>query len=153
MADAELESILSDIKNAIQGVLNETQDLFAITVAASTYANVYAKYTSQAEVPYVQRMESGGLADKNNYEVVVGTLESTIINNTTGNAAYANATDGYDDGYITDIVESGSGYRWRNSEIYNNPIPRPFMEQGGDIYVDEILIPRIDAALTSLLGG
>ena len=153
MADAEFESILAEVTNAIQNVLNETRDLFAITVSASTYANVYDKYTSHAKAPYVQRMESGGLADKNNYEVIVGALESTITNNTTGNAAYANAKDGYDAGYINDIIESGSGYRWRESEIYSNPIARPFMEKGGDIYVDEVLIPRIDAALTALLGG
>lgn len=152
MADAELNSILAEVKNGIQQVLHDYIPVFKDTVAASTGELVYAKYTSPAEVPYMQRESAGGLADPNNYEVQEGDLQLTIFNNTTGNAAYS-GSDGWDSGYINDIIESGSGYHWRNSEMYRHPVARPFMEKAGDTFVDDILIPLIDMKMKQILGG
>jgi alcohol dehydrogenase YqhD (iron-dependent ADH family) len=132
--------------------------------ATDIMAHVYERYiTNTREVEITDRLCEAVLmtmiketprviADPNNYEVQEGDLQMTIINNTTGNPAYS-GSDGRDSGYINDIIESGSGYHWRNSEMYRHPVARPFMEKAGDTLVDDVLIPLIDMKMNQILGG
>ena len=153
MADAELDKIVKGIKTAIAQQLEAIKPDFADAMAKYGSKKVYKAYVSTAKKKYQRRGVSGGLADPSNYEVSRKGLTLTVINNTTGNSAYENS-DGWDEDYITDIIESGSGYHWRNSEIYQNqPWERPFMEETGDQFVDTVLAPTLDAVISEYLGG
>lgn len=87
-----------------------------------------------------------GIADTWNYEVYSEKLKLRLVNNTKGNINYQ-WTQGWDVGYITDIIESGQGYHWKGSDIYQMNLARPFMEDGLDDFVDSYLIPKLDQLL------
>lgn len=150
MADAELEKILKGLETTIKQQLDALKPDFADAMAKYGSKIVYKGYTPKM---YKRRKEAGGIADPANYEVTRKDLTLTVTNETTGNSMY-DQTDGWDPGYITDIIESGSGYHWRGSEIYQNqPWPRPFMEETGDRFFDTVLAPTLDAVISDYLGG
>lgn len=152
MADAELDSIVNEIKARIQTELHNIAPFFQEQMAKGADEAVKT-YKSSAKVKYQRRGSSGGMSDPKNYEIQEGDLSLTVFNNTLGNSAYENS-DGWDSGYINDIIETGEGYHWRKSEIYENqPWPRPFMEETGDRVVDQIIIPTVDAVVKQILGG
>ena len=88
----------------------------------SAETNVYAAYEP---TQYMRRMS---LNQDDAYDRSAEGLTLTIDNTTTGNAEQAG--EGYDPGEIGDIIESGIGYHWHNSQIYQSQQPRPWMEQG-----------------------
>lgn len=155
-ADLELSRILMDIKNEIRMTMLRNMDSCRKVFAQHAENDVLDMY---APAVYVRRSENGayngttGIADEKSYEITVQDLTMTIESCVQGNPRYENSKDGWDPGDITGIIESGHGYNWKNSEIYRNPIPRPWMEQAGDDFVDNLLGPMIDIALTNLLGG
>lgn len=153
MADAELGVILKAIEIGIRQTLNECKKPIAVYIAASTQGKVYDAYRSGADVPYQRRETNGGLKDPDNYEVTVDGMELTVVNNTKGNPMYQNS-QGWDEGYITDLIESGDGYHWTQSEIYREmPWERPFMEQSGDEFIDEVFSTMLDMKMAEILGG
>ena len=122
-------------------------------VSRSAEINVYGAYTP---AEYERRgADGGGIADKDNYEVHTDALQRSdtaftagmrLYNNTKGNLKYQ-WSEGWDDDFITDIIESGHGYHWKRSEIYQMNLPRPFMEQGLDDFVDGYLTQKLDELL------
>lgn len=138
--DEILKEELQAIENETQGILHAFIPQLKKCVSESVEKNVYPAYHPRQ---YERREDSGGLSDVDNYTVEEGKLSLTLINETVGNARYSD-TQGWDPGPITDIIESGSGYHWTGSEIYQSqPYPRPFMEQALDTFVDVYLVPTI----------
>ena len=145
----DFSDVFQDLEKKIDAYMrdNTTREI-ASKVFAETACRedgndlVYSLY-SPGE--YVRRGENGGLADWRNYETVNnGVMTITVYNNTVGNPNYAPpASEGYDEGFINDIIESGRGYWWRKSSIYRSRLPRPFMDKACDKFVDDYLMPMI----------
>ncbi len=139
--DEIVKEEIKKVESDVQSILHAYIPQFKKCVSDSVVENVYSAYYPEK---YVRRRSNGGLSDPENYTVTEGKLSLSLINETPGNSEYADS-EGWDSGPITDIIESGSGYHWTNSKIYNlQPYPRPFMEQALDTFVDEYLIPTID---------
>jgi hypothetical protein len=128
----EFRTIMQNAENKIQGVMHDSIDDFKNTVSEHAKSDVYPLYTPMR---YFRRMDAGGLSDTANYEVTEGRLELTLNNKTKSGAPYGYSID------ITDVVEEGNGYGWRD-------IPaRPFMDKALEEFAHEILEPRIREAL------
>lgn len=93
---------------------------------------------------YYKRRKTGGLDDEENmklsFEGINGEYEITMINTTKGNSNYSNA-EGYTEGYISDIIEEGSGYGY-DLDAYIGA--RPFQEVTQNIidftdYIDTVV--------------
>ena len=136
---SELDAILAAIKSDIQTGLHDLIPDFKKCVSKSAEENVYPLY---APTEYERRMGNGGLSDEGNYEVLENDMGLTLINNTTGNEQQPG--EGYDLGPITDLIEGGYGYHWKQSEMYNNPMPRPFMEHALDDFGETKVEPMLD---------
>lgn len=137
----DFEDVFEQIKREVNSVITspESQKKLQEHMRYSAYENVYPYY---APVEYERRYANGGLGDPENYEVIPGNMELTVINNTTGNGAQPG--ERWTSGYINDIIENGVGYGWKRSAIYQmQPYPRPFMQKGIDEFVDEYLLPEI----------
>ena len=119
-------------------------------------AQIYDKvYSAYSPTQYVRRYDEGGLADKANMQesVDAGQMTLHVVNLTTGNEEYADSPDGFDSGFITDIIEKGVGYRWRKSEIYQNqPFPRPFLNETEKEVIRDGSVERCLAEGLSVLG-
>lgn len=151
MADLEFNSILLAIKNEIGMQLVKTAPMCRTMFATHAVNDVLEKYDA---TQYERRGSGGGgIEDEKSYEVTVNVpeLTMTIESTATGNPRYEK-TDGYDPGYITDIIESGEGYNWKRSVIYKEKLPRPWMEEAGDDFVDNLLPIYLDGAMARLLG-
>lgn len=155
-ADLELSRIIFDIKNEIKYTMIKQIEPCRKMFAQHAQNDVLDKY---APTGYMRRSEDGayngttGVADEKSYEVTVNDLSMKIESCVQGNPRYENSRDGWDPGDITGIIESGRGYNWKNSVIYKTGMPRPWMEEAGDDFADNLLMPMIDIALTKLLGG
>lgn len=170
MADAELQRIITSVKNEIAMTMINNMDacrkMFATHASNAVFGGTPDKDDMAPEEmigsnKYISRTAYGpyggtyGVGDERSYEVTVdrGGLSMNIESTVQGNPRYADS-EGWDSGNITDILEGGSGYHWTHSWIYGSqPYPRPWMEQAGDDFVDNLLGPMIDIALTNLLGG
>lgn len=155
--DQELQKIVDAITRTISKTMRDSKEACKTMFAQHADNDVLDHYYP---TQYVRRSENGpyggttGIADEKSYEVHVKGLEMTIENKTKGNPRYKTGTDGWDSGNITEIIENGVGYNWRNSEIYRiSPFPRPYMEEAGNDFVDNLLIPMVDIAMKNLLGG
>ena len=146
----DFSDLFLEIEREVGAVMTspESQRQLKEHARAAAFEYVYPLYgdMSTANTPgtrkYKRRYASGGLGDPDNYEVLTGDLELTVINNTTGNGEQPG--ESWTSGPINDIIEEGEGYGWRFSEIYmNQPCPRPFMQHGIDEFVDEYLLPEI----------
>ena len=153
----DFSDVFRDVENKIDTIMGKetTQKTLQLTASAMVYKNVYPYYGSTEESEafgdkdpfkakhYIRRLESGGLADPDNYEIHKGHLTLTIINNTPGNGRQPG--ERWTSGPINDIIEEGVGYGWRHSDIYmDQPAPRPFMQDTVDAFVDDFLIPLIE---------
>lgn len=154
----DFSDVFRDLEDKIDRHMRDdtTKEACARVFADSTEEFVYKKYTPNGfpryEMPergIYRRRENDGLQDWHNYHVLnIGKMNMTVINETKGNSFWnpawnPMAWDPFDPGYITDIIESGHGYNWKNSEIYRSQLPRPFMEQACDKYVDDGLLRDI----------
>ena len=77
---------------------------------------------------------------KLSFEGINGEYEITMINTTKGNSNYSNA-EGYTEGYISDIIEEGSGYGYDLDDYIG---ARPFQETTENIidftdYIDIVV--------------
>lgn len=135
----DFSGMFKDIENRIIGVLADkgNQGIGQEIFANATRQLVYPLYH---KTQYKRRMESGGLADPKNYEIESTGLSTTITNNTESNYNQPHPSGGF----INDIIESGTGYEWTRSEIYeDSPWPRPFMDEAAKSYA-EYLLTMID---------
>lgn len=141
----DFTDVFQDIENKIDNFMKAeiTRDIAADMVASVSDELVYKEYSP---TEYERRKSAGGIRDARNYEVEsTGRMELMVSNNTPGNPQYATDDgNGWDSGFINDIIENGTGYHWRRSRIYRSqPYPRPFMEKGVDKFVDDYLLPSI----------
>lgn len=114
------KSVVEKIKDIEQDVIQEV---------------VYNQYNPEF---YIRRGVDGGLMDRDNMEEDIknskGGIEISVTNKTKGNDHYGYA-QGYTDGYIADIIETGNGYGYGL-----NIGKRPFQETTQNIIdlTDEI---------------
>lgn len=132
----EYKKYKKDLLDATQGILETAvADLMRKNVVESAQVNVYDKYEP---TQYQRRGDDGGVLDEDCYRTSTEqgydevTLRLDALNY--GNRRYSSwgeepAPDGWDPGKITNIIESGRGYHWTGSKIYQmQPFPRPFLE-------------------------
>lgn len=117
----EYARIRAKLDGAItSGLHNQVAEGLKERVKEKAYAKVYS-YTPGPDFLRTRRYEWGGLADPNN---MIAYVEGTTLtlDNVTGlqNSAQTRLE--------VPIVESGDGY--------NQPYPRPFMNEARDEYVD-----------------
>ncbi len=108
------------LDNAIDDSLeNEVYDIAVEVMKEKIQERVYNQYTPTM---YVRRYDYGGLLDDNNIrKKIYKSRHSINIKNMT------------DNGHTVNVVESGTGYTWTESEIYRlQPYPRPFHEPAED---------------------
>lgn len=108
---ADLEKSLNNsIKSALY---NEVNEAVRQTLKENVQTEVYDKYTPQGNNPYER---TGGLLEDKN-------IESTFL----GNELIVRSIRNENGRDIAEVIESGEGYTWTNSTIYNmQPFPRPF---------------------------
>ena len=104
----------------------------APAVKEEMQTQVYDKvYDAYKPTQYVRRWDRGGMGDMRNYEAAVdsGAMTLRVMNLTTGNPDYRPPwSEGWDEGFISDLVERGTGYHWTWSRIYQDmPYPRPYI--------------------------
>ncbi|MBQ3281088.1 MAG: hypothetical protein IJH41_01655 [Eubacterium sp.] len=166
--DSELASIISSIKGEIALTMikqiEPCRTMFAAyakeRVSGSGDDSGYEPEEDYWDSHYQSRTLYGpwggtrGVGDEKSYEITVDArnLTMTIESTVTGNPRYANS-DGWDSGNITDIIETGRGYHWENSRIYQQPVARPWMNDAGDDFAENLLMPMLDIAMEKLLGG
>lgn len=117
-AEQEINAFINSLESAIDSTMeNEVAEAGTAAIIEAVQSEVYDKYTPTA---YIRRKENGGLADKRNvfasYDPFTKMLELENI-----------AVDGETERLIAPVVESGVGYTWKHSKIYQEqPFPRPF---------------------------
>ena len=141
----DFSDVFQDLEKNIDNYMKDdtTRETISRVIAEETKSRVYDLYWPSQ---YIRRREDGGLSDFRNYEVEsIGPMALRVSNNTPGNSAYRPpASEGWDSGFINNIIEIGVGYNWTRSEIYKSePNPRPFMEAAVNKYVDDYLLPDI----------
>lgn len=112
-------------KLAMKNLQNEVAETVKQEMSETIKEETYNAYSPKS---YQRREDDGGLSDVRNMQTAIVNANTIgIKNETKGNAAYADARDGYDPGNIDEIIVYGSGYRWTDSEIYKTqPFPRDF---------------------------
>ena len=154
----DFSDVFRDIENEIDAIMGDPMTATVLQLSAVKFVeeNVYPYYGSTEEAKafgdkdpsrsnhYIRRLDNGGLADPDNYEVMKDRMKLTIINNTHGNERQPG--ERWTSGPINDIIEEGVGYGWEHSDIYmDQPAPRPFMQDTIDYFMDDYLIPMIEA--------
>lgn len=103
-------------------------------VSQNVEEHVYERYSpTQYQRRYDKTIGGrGGLAAESSVKVIFDPKKQTI---TTTNMAtgrdYDALHDTYENNntYLTPIIETGQGYTWKKSWIYNSELPRPFMKE------------------------
>ena len=83
---------------------------------------------------YYQPANGSEATDDDRYDAMKAAVDSgamtlRVMNLTTGNPDYRPPwSEGWDEGFISDLVERGTGYHWTWSRIYQDmPYPRPYI--------------------------
>ena len=121
-ADIALFNEKLDIAVALT-MQNEVFEEARACILTAVFPDVYEKYTPHGKNPYERRYDNGGLSDYQNIELVAS--------GTTGSGYEIEVRDmaeGIDgEGPIDQVIETGVGYSWTESDIYKKqPYPRPF---------------------------
>lgn len=97
-------------------------EVSAIVIAQAEASALERVYNAYDPTEYTRR-ES--LLDDDAYTAVANGNELTLYAHVDGNTMqpWPNMGD------ITDIIATGIGYRWKNSEIYRTKQPRPWMDE------------------------
>lgn len=142
---ASLEQQLLGIQKKLQqkikqSMMNEVSRASHQTMRDEIIMEVYNKYTSNAEEPYQRRYDQGGLIDDHN-------IQTKMIDNNT--LKVENITTDYQTGRnIVGVIESGTGYTWKNSEIYHmQPFPRSFVERTFEILKSGVAVSALRKGL------
>ena len=132
--DGIYNKLLNDIKNEIAPKIAEEMKNIEQEVIEEVVYNAYTPI-------YYQRRTSGGLGDKENMEETIvskeNNIEIKVKNVTKGNSEYSDA-EGYTDGYIDEIIETGQGYGYDLDDYIG---ARPFTEISQNVidYTDKIV--------------
>lgn len=141
----EFESLLGDLQYDLIDVAYKVADEMKNIEKEVIEEVVYSAYDPSF---YERRMSNGGLSDKANMQEEIDLIQDgvsiSVKNITTGNDKYSNA-EGYTDGYISDIIEEGSGYGYELDEYIG---ARPFQETTQS-YID--LTDRVDKIVDKML--
>lgn len=132
----DISQLLKDLERDVQTkvakkVVEKIKDIEQDTIQEVVYNQYNPKF-------YIRRGTDGGLMDRDNMEEEIksskGGIEISVTNKTKGNTHYSYA-QGYTDGYIGDIIETGVGYGYGL-----NIGERPFQETTQNIIdlTDEI---------------
>lgn len=147
----DFSDVFADLEKKIDGLMRSDimHKMLSLSCKDSTWDLVYEKYHptqyDAPEYPISRRYDNNGLMDPDNYPVTnPGKMTMEVSNETKGNPYWRPPmSEGWDPGYINDIIESGDGYNWQGSLIYNSNIPRPFMAEAVDMFTDRTLLPEI----------
>lgn len=116
--NARLDAAIADVME------HDIYNLALTSILAVIFPMVYDKYDSPAIEPYERRYDNGGLSDPRNIKLVGS--------GPVPNGYYIEVRDlaKDEDGLpLDEIIESGEGYHWKESQIYKKqPYPRPFYE-------------------------
>lgn len=130
----DFSDVFRDIENKINKFMSaeETKEILAAYIVKRARKDVYAAYTPHGKEPYERRYS---FTKPDTYEVTTGRLSMTVESwaNGSGMAGFG----------LTDVVESGIGYEWERSEIYDTQQPRPFMAESVNDFVDDYLLDAI----------
>lgn len=131
------DEIINEVNGEITFLMNtDIAEAAKDALVKSTFDNVYSKYSSPAAHPYVRRMLTGGIADKNLYEVIQDAGGSSIHE-------IVIKDDRPEVGYIERGV-----YNWIRSAIFwMQPYPRPYFEP-----TEIAFLPELEARIQSLLN-
>lgn len=130
----DFSDVFRDIENKINKFMSaeETKELLRGYVIKHATKDVYKAYTPHGHPKYERRYS---FANEDTYEVTTGRLSMTIESWARGQGIAGLG--------LTDVVESGIGYEWINSEIYATQQARPFMEKAVDDFADDYLLGAI----------
>ena len=122
-----LPTLRKDVQSAVER--NVTEEL-ANAIRDSVYMNVYDAYYNKQ---YVRRGDKGGLSDTRKYmrrAYSMGDSETVaeVSVEVLGSKQYLN---------IVPIVESGRGYTWKHSAIYQSKQPRPFLDKAVEMIIQD----------------
>ena len=135
-----LSNLKADIYNAAQ---NELVEELENAIVDSIYKRVYAAYHPSL---YVRRAEKNGIADTSQY--MVATYGGRTLTTTVEITLPFVTEDGAD---LINIIETGNGYTWVHSRIYEEHLPRPFMQEAAqDIINDKSALGAIADGLIRL---
>ena len=113
----DAEVIKEKLENAIHRAMQSTvADEVKLAIMESVQENVYDAYTPTS---YKRRGTSGGLADPNMMDQTYDAATMTLEVRSSGKGAHGRKD-------VAEVVESGQGYTWKESEIAKHPFPRPF---------------------------
>ena len=139
------DDVFDQLKTEIHAIMisPETKSILQKHMSNAAQMKVYPFYAPHGIHKYQRRYDEGGLMDPKNYEVTTdGEMSLKVVNNTTGNGNQPG--ESWTSGPINDIIENGTGYGWKNSDIYEDqPYPRPFMQDGIDAFMDDYLLDEI----------
>ena len=118
VSGTDVNSLMEAINASLSEFMNTTGvETVKKAISKSVDERVYATYTNSGPRKYIRRKTSGGLSDPNQYEVVddstVGDTHQILVS---------------DDRHEVGVVESGQGYKWKNSRMAQDPFPRPYFE-------------------------
>ena len=152
----DFSDVFADLEKKIDGLMrsDNMHKMLSLSCKDATWDLVYEKYEphgiwewyTKPEYPISRRYDNGGLMDPDNYPVTnPGKMTMEVSNETKGNPYWRPPmSEGWDPGYINDIIEKGVGYNWPDSDIYKwEPYPRPFMAEAVDMFTDRTLLPEI----------
>ena len=130
----DFSDVFTDIENKINKFMSaeETKELLVAYTVKRAKKDVYGAYTPHGKEPYERRYS---FTNADTYEVTTGRLSMTIESWAHGSGMAGNG--------LTDVVESGIGYEWEQSEIYDTQQPRPFMHESLNDFVDDYLLGAI----------
>lgn len=125
-AMAQLRADVNDV------IHNDMRDGISIAMVDSARTRVYDAYSPKM---YERRMT---LEDPSHYQFELFDMGIGVYSPITGNPAYAPpASSGWNPGYISQIIESGSGYPWfRKGSDMDKIGPRPYLTEGMKDYVN-----------------
>ena len=150
----DFSDVFADLEKKIDGLMrsDNMHKMLSLSCKDATWDLVYEKYVphgrwiwyTKPEYPISRRYDNDGLMDPGNYPVTNPDKMTMEVSNETKGNPYWDWSEGWDPGYINDIIEKGVGYNWSDSEIYKHePYPRPFMAKAVDMFTDRTLLPEI----------
>lgn len=119
---SESEAIINSLKNVVNQCLEaDISRIAGECVQFRVENDVYKAYTP---TQYVRRKSEGGIADPRMYSYDVDSSTHTLTVS--------------DNRHEVEVVESGVGYTWERSLIYQmQPYPRPYFDKAEeDVYSD-----------------
>lgn len=139
-----MKTLKSDLFDAVEQELAEELEN---AIRDSIYKRVYATYRPTM---YVRRADKGGITDTSKY--VSAIYNSSEVAGSSASSLVEIYLPFEDNGKnLISIIESGDGYTWEHSRIYQTHQPRPFLQEAAeDIIKDRSADGAIAAGLARM---